>query len=442
MRGFLRRASVRSSNRRAAARASKPALQPLESRALRSLSPLTTPTADEQYMLERINLARSNPAAEAARLLQLAQTDPALQNATRSWNLDAFAQTLASMPPLPPLAFNTRLIAAARAQDSLMLATNTQQHSPSGYLVDPKVATASDGLPYFPLGRARDWSAGENVFAYTQNLAGSSMLAYVDYLYAGLMIDWGNPDFGHLHNLMAPGPSQAAALGQRPYNQVGIGLLNGQPTVPPPAQPEIAANRGLNVGPVLVTQEFAWKPGQAFLTGVAYQDRDNNHFYTPGEGLGDVTIRAVGLNGQGTYSVQTWTSGGYSLALPPGAYAVSATGDVPYPQATTVNIGIDNVGWDVVYGSSPPSEPAVPANPNGDGKTGTNSRAFGRAPQAFRAPTIENPAPSLPRNVSDRTSRGPIQNRFLNKHTHLLNRIARKSPLPPGRHRPTISTVS
>ena len=44
-----------------------------------------------------------------------------------------------------------------------------------------------------------------------------------------------------------------------------------------------------------------------------------DQFYSPGEGLGAVTIKAVSVADGTTYTVQTLASGGYSLALPAGA---------------------------------------------------------------------------------------------------------------------------
>ncbi len=65
-------------------------------------------------LLELVNRARANPQAEAQRLLQVAQSDPTIHAAVGNWNLNTFAQVLSSMSPEPPLAFNTRLVAAAR----------------------------------------------------------------------------------------------------------------------------------------------------------------------------------------------------------------------------------------------------------------------------------------------------------------------------------------
>jgi hypothetical protein len=49
-----------------------------------------------------------------------------------------------------------------------------------------------------------------------------------------------------------------------------------------------------------------------------------DNFYTPGEGMGNVTVRAVSTTA--TYTTITWDSGGYSLQVPAGVYAVTFSG--------------------------------------------------------------------------------------------------------------------
>ena len=316
----------------------------------------TAPTDLEQYMLALINRTRANPTAEGQRLLSLAQTDPLIHQATLNWNLGAFYQTISSYPPEPPLAFNPRLIDAALAESNAMLAANAQRHAPTGYLNNPAVATDTDGLPFYGTGNL-SWATGENIFAYAQGVNPASATAYADYFEAGFLLDWGNPDFGHLKNILAPGPAEAnLAAGVYPYSEVGIGLLtNVAPTTP----------AALNVGPAIVTQEFGWRQGAAFLTGTFYFDAQNSGFYAPGEGYGNVTIRAQGQNGQGTFQTQTWSTGGYSLQLPRGTYVVTASGPVPGVQATTITIGDDNVGWCVGFRPNQGAGIPVPADYDG-----------------------------------------------------------------------------
>ncbi len=347
----------------------QPGLTPLESRQLLSAAAPVEPTADEQYMLQLINRARSDPAQETRRLLSVARTDPAVRQMVRRWPLGRFRAVMAGYKSdaLPPLAFNTRLIEAARDRNETILATNDQRHAPDGFISNVDVARADDGNAYYDLGEGA-WSWGENLFAYSRNVRASALSDYVDYFHAGLMIDWGNPDFGHLRNIMAPGPgSRSASDNHRPYREIGIGLrADATPTTPPPARPANRLNARLNVGPVLVSQEFAYREGPAFLTGAIYRDTDGNAFYTPGEGLGGVTITAQGQTGEGTFIAETWASGGYSLALPPGAYQITIAGANAPTQTRTITINQDNIGWDVAYDTplpvdSPPHSPATAA---------------------------------------------------------------------------------
>jgi hypothetical protein len=345
----------------------RPAVEWLEARELMSAS--VGPTAEEQYMLQLVNRARANPAAEAQRLVALAQSDPVLKQATKSWDIAAFARTLSAIAPQAPLAFNTRLIEAARDQSHTMLATNNQAHSASGYLTNASVARADDGAAYYPIGSG-SWSTGENVFAYSRNVVATQLDDYADYFHAAFLIDWGNPDYSHLDNVMAPGPSTAAGTGRRPYSEIGIGLLtNVSPTVAVPATATIAANAGLNVGPAIVTQEFGYRSGNPFLTGAFYLDADGNNFYTPGEALDNVLIRAVGSAGQGTFETVNWSSGGYSLQLPiGGTYAVTAYRQGMVLATNTVTLGLDNAQWDVQRPGTLASDVPVPGDYNGDGR--------------------------------------------------------------------------
>ncbi len=347
------------SPRRPDSRACRPDVSSLEGRVLRSSLP-TAPTADEQYMLQLLNRARANPAAEGQRLIALTKSDPVLANAVKGWNLSTFLKQIDSVGPEAPLAFNTRLIAAALDHDQSMLAANAQTHAPSGFLVNGAGGlVAGDGQVYYPVGNT-SWATGENVFAYSANVSVVSSTSFDDYFHEAFLIDWGNSDFGHLKNALAPSPSQSASKGQLPFSEVGIGILTGvTPTAPATANPENPANKGLNVGPALVTEEFGWHTGNAFLTGAIYRDNDANNFYTPGEGLGNVLVQAVGLHGEGTYQTLTWGSGGYSLALPPGSYTVTASGTNAPARAEVVTIGQDNVGWDVQYNGTTPAISSV-----------------------------------------------------------------------------------
>jgi hypothetical protein len=351
-----RRAARRGVHR--APRNLEPGVCDLESRLLFSAD-MFAPTDAEQYMLELINRARGNPTAEADRLLLIAQSDPLIKATTQNWNLSTFYSVISSIGPQPPLAFNPNLIEAARDHDSVMLAANAQVHSPTGYLTDPSVAQEQSGQAFYPTGNGA-WSTGENIYAYSQGVNPAAPQSYADFFHESFLLDWGNPDFGHLRNVLAPGPNEAVLSGSYPFNEVGIGLLSGvSPSVARSAS--IPGTSGLKVGPDLVTEEFGWRSGIQFLTGVIYQDRAGTGFYAPtGEGLGGVTINAVDREGEGSFQTQTWASGGYSLELPPGTYNVSATGNLPQAYSTLVTVSADNVGWDIRLPAQPGS-----ASPSG-----------------------------------------------------------------------------
>ncbi len=368
-----------------------PGVQTLEGRRLLSSAQADpyAPSDAAQSMLEMINRARANPVAEGRRLLALVKTDPMLQQATQGWDLNAFAREVNGFRPEPPLAFNTRLNEAALDHDAAMLAVNAQVHSPDGYLSDTQVARAADGQAYYPTGDSY-WSTGENIFAYSAGIDPNDTTAVMNYFEAGFLLDWGNPDFGHLTNILAPGPGQwSPGAVHYPYSEVGIGLLtNVTPTVAPGVNP-IAANNGLNVGPDLVTQEFGWRSGNPILTGSIYVDKTGTGSYAPGEGLGGVSIVAVGRQGQGAFRAQTWASGGYSLALPPGTYDVTAVGGA-YRVGTTVTLGTDNVSWEYAYKTATAALPA-PAPPAP--QTPAPTPALTPAPAPKARPT---PAPAPP----------------------------------------------
>ena len=389
---------------RAARRRLDAAVCPLEPRCL--MAGGVEPTADEQYAIQLINRARANPAAEGDRLVALAHSDPTIAASTAGWDLNGFLQQIRSSPASPPLAVDPRLVEAARAEDAAMLAANDQRHSPAGFLTNPAIATATDGRAYFDVSQA-SWSTGENIFAFASNVPNPTTKSIVDYYHAGLLIDWGNPDYGHLKNLLAPGPGEAVGASHLPYSVVGVGLLAGSPSLAPSFAPANPANRGLNVGPVLETQEFGWRTGNAYLTGAIYRDADNNHFYTPGEGLGGIVVTAVGRAGQGAFQTTTWAAGGYSLQLPPGQYDVTATGG-GVSQSTAITVGADNVGWDVNAATPATAQADVPVPGDYDGDHRVDNAVYrpdtgewlilqstaGPRAFAFGAPNTDIPVPA------------------------------------------------
>ena len=83
----------------------------------------------------------------------------------------------------------------------------------------------------------------------------------------------------------------------------------------------------------------------SFLTGVVFDDLNENQRYDAGEGLPDVTIR------RGTQTVTTNQAGGWSIAVTAGEHSVTVSGAAFVGTAnSTVTVGTDNVEIDFTSG--------------------------------------------------------------------------------------------
>ena len=233
------------------------------------------PTPEEQYMLELINRARANPEEEGVRVMDT--EDARVQSAYQFFNIDAAATKAAfkTYPSRPPLVFHPDLMTAARDHTSDMVQNNFQGH------------TGSDGSSlqqrYQRVGYQSMGLYGENVSAYSES---------VWFGHCGLIVDWGEQnqiELGHRRNLLN--------FDTQVYTEIGIGITK--------------TNGGLQqgtVGPYVITQDFGIR-NVKYITGVVYDDKNNNDFYDVGEGMAGVKVEAS--NGQ--YYAITSTSGGYAI---------------------------------------------------------------------------------------------------------------------------------
>jgi hypothetical protein len=146
MRSMTRRLRGPWTVRPRARRGIAPEVQALEGRQLLSSAPINiyAPSDAAQYMLELINRARANPAAEGQRLLAMVRNDPILQDATQGWDLRAFLKEIDSFGPEPPLAFNTRLNAATPRSPALSMVKRT---TPPATRPGPRARTSSPTRP-------------------------------------------------------------------------------------------------------------------------------------------------------------------------------------------------------------------------------------------------------------------------------------------------------
>lgn len=269
------------------------------------------PSADAQYMLELINLARTNPSA-AADLV----TNNLDQNVTATVDyfhvdLNSVKNDIANSASRPPLAWNDKLAESA-IDHSLDMANNGfQSHTGSnGSTVDQRDDQA---------GYTNRSTGGENAYAYSTS---------VDQAMDAFLIDWGVDSHGHRNNLL-----QQSSSPDQYYREVGIGIISSN--VP-------------NFGPKVITQDFGSQNGaKAQLLGVAYNDPKHTHRYAQGSGVGNVEIDATNLSTGQTQSTQTWDNGGgYQIPLDPGTYNVVAKVGNQVVRNDQVNIGSQNVKVD------------------------------------------------------------------------------------------------
>ncbi|MEI7835758.1 MAG: CAP domain-containing protein, partial [Planctomycetota bacterium] len=265
------------------------------------------PTVYAQYLLELINRARANPAAEAA---------------LYSINLnEGLAPGTISPAAKQPLAFSQNLIDAAMDHQAWMFQTELFQHTGMNGSTPLQRMTAAG---YIPNG------SGENIGVFDPGSGLPNMLSDTARLHEGLFVD--ATDLAR---------ADRVRLMDSTFREIGIGVLGAPIT---------------GGWAIAATEDLAFLTGQTFLTGVVYDNRlalmDN--FYTPGEGLGDVTVTAVKHAGP-TFTTTTWASGGYSLAVPAGTYDMTFSGGILGGTFAFTNIvvGAGNVKRDFAADNPP-----------------------------------------------------------------------------------------
>ncbi|MBX9700028.1 MAG: CAP domain-containing protein, partial [Acetobacteraceae bacterium] len=255
---------------------------------------MAQPTDYEQYLLELVNRARANPGAEAQRL------GIGLNDGLSPGTIAATAKQ--------PLAFNPQLIDAARDHSAWMLATDTFSHTGAGG------SSPGDRMTAAGYSFTGSWTWGENIsirWGSGTALNGAQVEAFHDGLFRSA---------GHRTNILNDG-----------FKEIGTGLALG----------EYRGSTGATA-----TEVFARSGTGSFLTGVAFDDRDGDRFYDPGEGLGGLSVQISG--GGGTFQTTTWGSGGYQIKLAAGTYSVTFSGGgLASPVTKSVTIGSANVKLDL-----------------------------------------------------------------------------------------------
>jgi serralysin len=267
---------------------------------------MAQPTAYDQYMLELINQARANPAAMASKLgIDL--------------NQGLSAGTI-STAAKQPLAFNLDLIDAAHKHSAWMLATDTFSHTGSGGS-NPGARMKAEGYT------GSSW--GENI-AITWGSGKVPSQSVVDGLENGLF-----KSAGHRLNILKDS-----------YKEIGVGIEGG----------EYKGSPG-----VTATQDFGRNGTTSFLTGVAFDDKDGDHFYDVGEGLGGIHVQAKSATGQ-AFDVDVWQTGGWQMPVPQGTYTLTFSGGgLAAPVTKTTQVGVSNVKVDLDADAGQPSAAPAPA---------------------------------------------------------------------------------
>ncbi|UEM25293.1 CAP domain-containing protein (plasmid) [Skermanella mucosa] len=271
-------------------------------------------------MLELINNARANPTAEASRL------GISLNQGLSSGKI--------STAPKQPLAFDGDLVDAAHKHSTWMLDTDTFSHRGAG---GSSFTTRMKAEGYVFSG---SWTAGENI-SWGGSTGTINQLAHTL----------------ARHDSLFKSPGHRVNILNDNFKEVGLGVEFG---------------KFGNYNASMVTQDFAKTGTASFITGVAYDDRNDNDFYTPGEGRGGIKVTAVstGTTTPVTVTDITGAAGGYDIAVAPGTYKLTfSEGGLAAPVTQTVTIGSKNVKIDLI---DPPSIAAQVAgmSASSDGPSG------------------------------------------------------------------------
>ena len=281
------------------------------------------PSEYEQYMIELVNRARLDPEGEVTRLGtgNLNEGPP---------SLNGWPYTIPSGPK-QPLAVNAAIVDATVGYAQLMNDTDTFCHTCFGTSSGDRMWSAgyvpflSDfnflqiagytlnygGAPEPGCSSSCSWAlpGRENIAFHAEWPANGLMddlLGDVEQTHASLFNDSGVPGRGHRSTLL---------YGE--WKEIGIGIVEG-------------IDAGGTQDSVYFVQNFAHRSDTGpFLTGVAYDDLDQDGFYTPGAGeaLGNITLTVYDAGTNNFVAAgTTLAAGGYSIELGIGVYDVVASG--------------------------------------------------------------------------------------------------------------------
>jgi hypothetical protein len=261
---------------------------------------MSEPTALDQYLIELINRARLDPVGEAARLgIDLNQ---------------GLSQGKIGTAPKQPLAFDPALTDSARGHSKWMLDKDVFSHTGANGS-DPGDRIEAAGYKL-----TGDWRWGENISWRGSTGVAEDQVKSIETQHDSLF-----KSSGHRVNIL-----------QDDFREVGTGIVSGE---------------FKQYNALMVAENYGKTGEGVFLTGVAYDDLNNNDFYTPGEGRGGIKVEAT-LQGAGKHTVlsdTTGAAGGYEIAVAPGTYSVKFSGGgLAAPVTKTVTLGNENEKLDLI----------------------------------------------------------------------------------------------
>ena len=252
-------------------------------------------SAAEQYLLELINRARLDPLAEAAGF-------------GISLNKDLAAGTINGQAK-QVLTLNSLLNTSATAHTMWMLEEDIFNHTGAGGS-QPDDRMAAAGY----LGN----NFGENL-ALVGSSGAITIEGSIDQLFENLFLSAAH----RVQTLFTA------------FREVGLGAELGQFT-------DKSGPAPVTFNAAALTENFGLRGDLRFVTGVAYQDLDNDDFYTMGEGVAGVTFSAQGK------SAISSGPGGYGIGLT-SASAVTVTGQSgALAFSLSVDTRVGNVKLDLV----------------------------------------------------------------------------------------------
>ena len=253
-------------------------------------------TAAEQYALELLNRARLDPLGEVRRF-------------GIGLNDGVDADDIIAAVPMQVLAHNSVTERAAELHAAWMIEKDIFGHRQGGALDGVYERLMHVG---FDIGRG-NWGYGENLVAISSgNMSDTAIM-------------------NEFHRLWMLSPGHRANMLGDSFREIGYVHMEG----------DLLGRDQIGV------EVFGWTDSRVYVTGVAYEDKDKNNFYSIGEGIGGAVFR---IEGAGTS--RSTGSGGYQ--------ALGTVGDVVVqvsaPGAgTATRVALDlsdgNVKLDLVNGS-------------------------------------------------------------------------------------------